>query len=194
MLVVSYLRSGPADALSNGGGLTYGTLGAPPGTVVDFPVTVENQGSAPVTLLGASLIPVPGSPTPRLIHLGVLAEHVNLLSSGRGWPVWKGSSAAAGHWLVRPLRGYLVLPWSERQRRHLGPLPDMIEYGVAGTRLGADYWAAGLAVTYRAGGHTYTQKLYAGGGDCVERAQEFSRHCAAADARANRALEKLAER
>jgi hypothetical protein len=195
---------GTAGVLSNGssaGGTYQGGIGSLPGQVADFPVTVQNNGSVPVTLESATLLPEPGFRAPRLVHLGVLVEHVELLASAMGWPPLKELSASSGRWVLRPLRGYVVLPWSVRQRRHLGPMPDMIEYGVVGTRPNTDYVAAGLEITYRMGGNTYTQKLYAGGDDCVgifdiNKPPTFdalyNKYCAAIDKRANDELDQLA--
>jgi hypothetical protein len=192
---------GGAGVLTNGGGVSYGGTTTPPGLVVDFPLYVENTGSVPVTLESATLVPVPGFPAPRLVHLGVLAEHNNLLSSALGWPVWKAMSPSSGTWQLRSFRGYVVLPWATRQRRHLGPMPDMVEYGILGTRVNTDYWAAGLRITYLMGGSTYTQTLYQGGADCISpvdihQPKEvwafYQKYCAAIDLRANRELEKIA--
>lgn len=194
------LRDG-GGVLSNGGGLFYGGIGATPGSVADFPLPVENSGSSPVILESAALIPVPGFPAPRLVHLGVLAEHFDLLTSDYGWPPWKGSSPSGGSWTVHPLRGYIVQPWAARQRRHMGPMPGMIEYGVTGTRPRTDYWAAGLRITYLYRGSRYTQSLYDGGADCAGYV-DFSKpaaygafyrqYCAVIDRRANQEFQKMA--
>jgi hypothetical protein len=190
------------NVLSNGGGLFYGGNVTPPGLVSDFPMEVENTDSATVTLESAALVPLPGYPTPRLVHLGVLVEHQGLLTSAVGWPVWKAHSPSST-WQLRPLRGYAVLPWKIRDsnRQRYGPLPDMIEYGVLGAKSSTDYWVAGLRITYRLGGNTYTQTLYDGSADCVG-AISFSKpstynavyrkYCAAIDTRANKELEKVA--
>lgn len=195
---------GAAGVLSNGssaGGTYQGGIGSLPGQVADFPVTVQNNGSVPVTLESATLLPEPGFRAPHLVHLGVLVEHFNLQTSDLGWPPLKDFSASSGRWALRPLRGYVVLPWSVRQRRHLGPMPDMIEYGVVGTRPNSDYVSAGLEITYRMGGNTHTQKLYDGGDDCVvifdiNKPQTFdapyNKYCAVIDKRANDELDKLA--
>ena len=194
------LSHGPGSGvLTNGGGLSYGGITTPLGIVADFPLQVENSGSVPVTLETATLVPLPGYPTPRLVHLGVLAEHDGLLTAGRGWPVWTGLSPSNAYRL-RPLRGYVVLPWKTRERRHLGPLPDMIEYGVLGARVNTDYWVAGLRVTYRMGGSSHTQPLYEGGADCVGVVNLYQpvtvrsvyrKYCATIDPRANMELENI---
>ncbi len=186
--------------LGTGGGLFYGGIMSPPGQIADFPLPVRNSGSDPVVLEGAELVPLPGYPLPRLVHLGVLTEHDTLVTSGRGWPVWKGLSPTHTYRL-RPLHGYIVLPWGLRQRRHMGPLPDMVEYGVLGDRVNTDYWAAGLKITYRFRGKSYTQVLYDGGSDCISnvnlnRSSDvdafYHKHCAAIDQRANKELERIA--
>ncbi|HLX47236.1 MAG TPA: hypothetical protein VKS82_02780 [Streptosporangiaceae bacterium] len=190
------------NVLTNGGGLSYGGIGSPPGLVADFPMQVQNTGSVPVTLESIALVPLPGYPTPRLVHAGVLPEHNDLLTSARGWPIWKGNSPSRT-WRLLPLRGYTVLPWKTRSSslRRYGPMPDMIEYGVLGSRLNTDYWVAGLRVTYRLGGNIYTQTLYDGGADCVGNfsfkhiatyMSIYRKYCAAVDVRANKELEKIA--
>jgi hypothetical protein len=195
-------HSASGHVLTNGGGLSYGAIATTPRLIADFPMQVENSGSVAVTLESATLIPLPGYPTPRLVHLGVLAEHRSLLTSAVGWPVWKAHSPSST-WQLRPLRGYTVLPWKVRMshRRQWGPLPDMIEYGVLGTRVNTDYWVAGLRITYRLSGKTYTQTLYDGGADCLgvfdykkpaTYKALYQKHCAATDARANKELEKIA--
>jgi len=85
-------------------------------------------------------------------------------------------------------------------RRHHGPLPDMIEVGVTGSTAGISYVLAGLAVTYRMNGSTYTQRIYQGGDACVLPAPDFARggaeaykkNCAATASRALTELGKLA--
>jgi hypothetical protein len=166
---------GGAVVLTNGSRPGHAYVGGNafhPGEVADFPVTVENTGSAPVTLLSARLIPVPGFRMPRLIHLGVLAEHEELLTSAQGWPI-RETDHPPGGWAIRPFHGYVVLPWSVRKRRHLGAIQDMIEYGVVGSGVNVNYAAAGLRVTYRVGGSIHTQNLYDGGVDCVLAASTF---------------------
>jgi hypothetical protein len=191
-----------ANVINNGGGLFYGGNVTPPGLVADFPMEVENTDSAPVTLESATLVPLPGYPIPRLVHLGVLVEHQGLLTSAVGWPVWKAHSPSST-WQLRQLPGYVVLPWKIRQgdRQRFGPLPDMIEYGVLGAKSDTDYWVAGLRITYKLGANTYTQTLYDGAANCVG-AVSFSKpstfktiyqkYCAAIDTRANKELEKIA--
>lgn len=71
----------------SGGAAFWGGNTTTPDQVVDFPVTVENPGSHAAVLLSATLIPVPGFPTPKLVHLAVLDEHSQLVTSAVGWPV-----------------------------------------------------------------------------------------------------------
>jgi hypothetical protein len=199
-----------SQPLTNGSprGKTYdGGIVIRPGQVADFPVVVENTGPAPVTLMKARLIPLPGSREPRLVHVGVLREHYDLLTAARGWPIAKDQaldSQSAPSWAMEPLHGYVVLPWSTRKRRRLGPLPDMIEYGVLGSRADTEYAVAGLRVTYRLNGKSYTQDLYAGGEDCILKGDIYkfsrqrvgdlyNRYCARADSRAGDELRRLAK-
>jgi hypothetical protein len=164
------------DNASSGGASFWGGNTTTPGQVVDFPVEVENPGAQAAVLLSATLIPVPGFPTPRLVHLAVLDEHRERVTSAVGWPPSDtkcsvgptGRCTGKGTTKVfpsRPLRGFVVLP---HDRHGPGPLPDMIEYGVVGSRPG-QYGTAGLALRYRIGSADYVVNLYAGGLDCVAR-------------------------
>lgn len=129
-----------------------------------------------------------------------MTAHRALITSSVGWPVWKGESPDST-WPLRPLRGYVVLPWAIRKQRHLGPMPDMIEYGVLGRRTDTDYWAAGLRITHLLNGVSYVQTLYEGGRDCVGDVsfsrtasfqQVYNRYCAAEENNGYWALAKIA--
>ena len=192
---------GPLDNGSQPGGTGYAGISVNPGQVADFSVTVRNSGSSAVTLERAALLPVPGLRAPRLVHVAVLVEHAELITSARGWPIPRGSDPTSGYWLTHPLRGYVVLPWQTRRSRHLGPLPDMIVYGVSGPLPDRDYASAGLLVTYRIGSATYSQRLYNGGDACVltgnlddqaVRQARYNRYCAATDRKAIHAVVRLA--
>jgi hypothetical protein len=153
--------------VSNGGGLGYSFLEVAPGQIGDFPVTIVNSGSSPVLLDSASLLPIPGFPLPRLVDLGVMGEHFNLLTD-RGWPPdGPTASSQAARWSVRPFAGFEVLSAVRLRQLKVGPLPDIVEFGVEGMHPGTDYWAAGLAISYTVSGRSYTARLYEGGGICV---------------------------
>jgi hypothetical protein len=130
-----------------------------------------------------ALLAVPGYPVPRLVHAAVLVGHGDWITAARGWPIGPG----------RPLRGYQVQPWAWRKSHHLGPLPDLIAYAVAAAGPGV-YDAAGLVVTYRAGGTQYQQAIYYGTAACVT-ARPVSKPatwCDEASHPAMRAVERLA--
>jgi len=163
-------RPSLSNASPEGNGFWGATTGTA-GQVVDFPVMVQNNGAQPAVLLSAVLIPVPGFRTPRLVHLAVLKEHLGIETSAVGWPISvQGCYIKQGRCLgknevlaTRPMKGFVVLPHG---RHGPGPLSDMIEYGVVGTRLGR-YGAAGLLVSYRVGGSIQTARLLDGGLVCV---------------------------
>ncbi len=153
------------------GSAFWGARATTPGQVVYFPVTVQNNGAQPAVLLSATLLPVPGFATPKLVHLVVLDEHEELVTSSLGWPIsstgcYVPDGACIGKdklYKSRPLRGFVVLPHG---RHGPGPLPDMIEYGVVGSRLGR-YGVAGILLTYRVGEAVLAVRLLDGGLDVV---------------------------
>jgi hypothetical protein len=150
--------------------------------VAGYSTPVENLGQSPVTLEHVALLPVPGYPAPRLVHTAVLISHRGQITA-RGWPIASD----------RSLRGYQLQPWAWRQAHHLGPLPDLIAYGVVAARPGV-YDAAGLIVTYRAGGTQHQQKIYYGTATCVA-THPFSKPgswCYSASGPAMQAVRRLA--
>jgi hypothetical protein len=155
LLALASCEGGGGPTLSTGG-LAFAGFALRPGQVAGYSVPVENLGGSPVTLERVALLPVPGYPAPRLVHYAVLTGHRELITYALGWPI--GPS--------RPLHGYQLQPWAWRKAHHLGPLPDLIAYAVTATRLGV-YDAAGLIITYRAGGTQYQQKIYFGTAACV---------------------------
>ena len=146
------------------GGLDAAGIPTHPGQVAGYSVPVENLGGSPVTLERVALLAIPGHPAPRLVHAAVLTGHSDQITAARGWPLAPS----------RPLPGYLLQPWAWRQAHHLGPLPDLIAYAVIATRPGI-YDAAGLIITYRAGGTQYQQKIYYGTADCVTTRRPLSK-------------------
>jgi len=186
--------------LTNGGGLSIGWREADVGEVSDFPVIVQNTGSVPIILVDVRLIPLPGFPIPRLAKVGVLTEHHTLLTSALGWPI-RRLPPLSGFWQTVPIQGYVVRPWNVIHKHD--PWPDMIEVGAIGGRPGTSYVFAGLSVTYKLNGHSYTQRLYEAGDDCVVPAKLLARtrttayvvadkQCAAEENRANKVLERIA--
>jgi hypothetical protein len=192
VITITVTRSPGSGVLSNGsppGGAAYAGIAVRPGQLADFAVTVENSGSQPVTLERASLVPLDGFRAPQLARIGVLAEHSNLLVAARNWPIPRGNTPSAGYYRMHALAGYVVLPGRTRQarKRKLGPLPDIVEYAVLGRSPDTDYISAGLKITYRLQGATYTQTLYSGGDACVlatnlaraaQRQALYNRYCA----------------
>lgn len=188
--------------LTNGGGLSLGEAATEPGQITDFPVMVENTGSNPVTLMSVQLIALPGYPAPKIVRTGVLAEHRELMTSDHGWPIHR-MPPLQGTWRTTPVRGFVVQPWTQARKR--GPLPDMIEVGVVGSKPGVSYLMAGLLVTYLLGGRTYTQSIFTGGDACVvppgtlantksTKSKNALQGCARAVDHANAALQKFVPR
>jgi hypothetical protein len=138
------------------GGLDGASIPTHPGHLAGYSTPVENLSGSPVTLERVALLAIPGHRTPRLVHAAVLIGHREQITAARGWPIAPS----------RPLPGYLLQPWAWRQAHHLGPMPDLIAYAVVANRPGI-YDAAGLIITYRAGGTQYQQKVYYGATDCV---------------------------
>ena len=154
----------PAGPLSVPGGVSGTSHPALSGQVVAVAIAVSTGSASPV-LESASLIPVPGFPTPTLAHLGTYY--------GRGYPVtaldWPPRDPGSGG------EPPAALPISAFQGFQLQPAHtvngfwyyDTIYFGIVGEKTGVDYYAAGLRVTYRVGSIQYTTNLYQMGVDCV---------------------------
>lgn len=184
---------------AGGPGTADAEIAANPRQVVDFAMTVVNQGDQAVTLTGITVIPIRGFPMPRLEHAGVLAEHHTLPTAVLGWPI--KNVTGPGFYKVLPLHGYIILPW--RRRRHLGPLPDMVVVSfVASDHSNIVDAIAGIRVTYTSHSMTYRQSMYSGGEVCVldinlNRSprrlidRQYSRYCAKSVALATRRVDRL---
>src|ERR1022692_3785325 len=152
LLTVAACGSGKA-----GGPLRTVTAGAQPGFAVESGLTspdlsvdatayVVNSAPDPVTLVSASLIPIPGHQAGRLVLLRFSADGDG--GGGRGWPV-PGLSAG-------PFRGARV--------RHG---ESSVIFGFAGTRPGVNYMTAGLRTVYRYHGRLYTGIAWSAAAACV---------------------------
>jgi hypothetical protein len=122
--------AGPLQNLQSAGGpqfaIAYGLYH--PGQSADFAAFVVNTGSGPVTLMSASLVPIPGHPAGRLVHLGVAVGH-NAVAFARGWPPG--------------------IPVTKFRGASLRPGQSNIIFGFNALDLGRTYMAAGIRITYR---------------------------------------------
>lgn len=132
------------------------------GVPADFSGFV-GRSSAPVTLLSATLLPIPGFPVPRLVHLGVhVIQRYGDVGEANYWPPRLPPMHPGGPPVtvpVTPFHGY---------RLSAGNHPLMlIFYSFEGSRPGTAYFAAGLRITYQVGPSEYTGDWYAFGESCV---------------------------
>jgi hypothetical protein len=123
-----------------------GTLGVYRGQVTDFAAFLVNDAKAPVTVTSATLIPMPGHPVGRLVHVAVQTGK-NPLVIDRNWPP-EGVS-------LQPLIG---------ARLPRGHVP--LAAGYTTPRTGT-YATAGLLITYRTGGRTYHAHAWGGAVSCI---------------------------
>lgn len=146
----------------NVAGVYYGGVLTNPGDVADFSVILQSSSSKSITLLGLSLVPLPGYATPKLVHVALLGRSRNHPAGTTGWPprtnigndVYPTRSAFGTRIVIGP-----------------GRLPILV-YGVTGSRPGRLYGAAGVNLRFRVDGMVQTTEAFAGGFDCV---QKFSR-------------------
>jgi hypothetical protein len=110
-----------------------------------------------VRLVAARLLPVPGYPAPRLVHLGVWHIFHGLTAKGSGWPPHGCGGAAPCNSPGARFAGYQL---------HPGDSQEVVYFWVMPPQPG-NYYVAGLIVTYRVGSHTYEGSLYSAGLMCV---------------------------
>jgi hypothetical protein len=139
---------GPLQNLQSAGGpqfaIAYGLYH--PGQSADFAAFVVNTGSGPVTLISASLVPIPGRPAGRLVHLGVAVGH-NAVAFARGWP--PGIP-------VTPFRGASLRSGQSN-----------IIFGFSARDPGRTYMAVGITITYSYNGQTSTVTAWSAATACV---------------------------
>ena len=133
-----------------------------PGIPADFSGFI-GPSTQPVTLLAATLLPIPGFPAPRLVHLGVhLIRNHGDITGANYWPPRLPPPRRGEPQYVVPVsafRGYRLAAG-----RHSLLLPF---YSFVGSRPGVNYFAAGLRITYRVGRADYTGNWYAFGSSGV---------------------------
>jgi hypothetical protein len=138
-----------------------------PGEPAVVTAYVTNNGG-PVTLVSAAPVPVPGYRAAALVDIGV-SKTLNAVGVDYGWPP---------HGIpVKEFRG-AVLPHGESR----------IIFGVSGSAAGANYAAAGIRITYRYRGQSYTFTAWSGVMACVTAKTGWN----AANDRCNSASDKFA--
>lgn len=161
-IAVAFTATSSPSLNFNVAGVYYGGVLTNPGDVADFSVVLASSSSKSITLLGLSLVPLPGFATPKLVHVALLGRSRNHPAGTTGWPprtnigndVYPTRSATGTRIVIGP-----------------GRLPILV-YGVTGSRPGRLYGAAGVILRFRVDGVIETAEAFAGGFDCV---QEFSR-------------------
>jgi hypothetical protein len=141
--------AGPVESFAARGEPVVNVAGTAvtPGQPAVVTAFVTNKGQ-PVTLISASPVAVPGYRPATLTDIGV-DKTPNVMGIGYGWP--------PDHIPVRSLNG-AVLPHGESR----------ILFGITGPSPGANYAAAGVRITYRYRGLTYTVTAWSGAMACVE--------------------------
>jgi hypothetical protein len=119
------------------------------GQPADATVYVVNHSHDPVTLVSASLIPIPGHATGRLTYVKLPYKRGDGIA-GRGWPI-PGTPG-------RSFRG-----------AHLQHGLYSLIFGFTGNRIGKNYMTAGLLIRYRYHGQLHSVRAWASAVDCVTR-------------------------
>jgi hypothetical protein len=164
---------GPLATLSSGGQVLVNGGGIPvvPGQAADFTVYVVNPADSHVELVSAALVPVPGYPEARFLHVGLMLRP-DVLGAGRGWP--SGIP-------TRPLTG-ARLPRGQSN----------IIIGITGQAAGRNYAAAGIRISYRVSGRLYHLTAWSVGVACVRKVVGPSYPgCSAAVSKAVAAVRKM---
>ena len=121
-------------------------IGTFQGQSADSAAYLVNSAQDSVTLLSASLIPIKGHRTGRLVLLQV-SVNGNVVA-GRGWPV----------------PGIVTRPFRAARLPHGD---TTIIFGFAGDRAGVNYMTAGLRIVYRYHGQLYTILAWSAAAACV---------------------------
>lgn len=167
--------NGPLQALSAGGQpiVDGAQVDVHPGRPADFTAFVFNPLTSPVTLVSASVVPVPGSsPTARLVHTGIATTR-GFAGSDDGWP--------PPHVAIRPLAG-----------GQIGHGQSDILFGIVGDTAGRGYSVAGLKIRYRYQGQTYDVFAPSAAVACVVNViKSTDDDCPNADAQAQAKVQKM---
>lgn len=141
------------------------------GQVVSMAMPVSS-GHGTIVLESASLLPLPGYPTPRLVDLGVYRGPVQGPAATSTWPPRDTTSGNpplyAGPLAVSAFTGARIGPVPPPAPSGDGTADTyFIYFGISGQQSGVNYVTAGLRVVYRIGGTQYETNLYQMGEDCV---------------------------
>jgi hypothetical protein len=139
---------GPLRSLSGGGQPVIGAAAGPvqPGQPQLATAFVFNPSRDPATLLSASLVPVTGLRAGKLTHVAVDTNH-DYMVAGKNWPPGVP---------IEPLPG-----------ARLGHGQTGVVFGMTGNKHGF-FYAAGLKLTYRWHGDTYTVTVWSVSVACVQ--------------------------
>jgi hypothetical protein len=144
--------AGPLQTLTLGGQPTVdgASISIHPGVSADFTAFVVDPLTSPVTLISASVVPVPGSPpTGQLIHVGISTDN-GMAAAMDGWPI--------AHPATRTLAG-----------ARIGHGQSNIIFGITGYVPGRNYSVAGLRIRYRYRGQVYSVVAWSAAVACVTR-------------------------
>jgi hypothetical protein len=167
---------GPLRALSFGGQPTVdgASISIHPGVSADFTAFVVNPLTSRVTLISASVVPVPGNrPAGQLVHLGVSMGN-GFAAALDGWPLT--------HLDTRQLTG-----------ARIGHGQSNIIFGITGHIPGKDYSVAGLKIRYRYHGHVYFVVAWSAAVACVARVIIRDPACGQAADRIQAKVENMAK-
>lgn len=158
-----YLTNGSREVTATTGVALNGVSGQ----VVTIAMPIS-AGHDTIVLESATLLPLPGYPTPQLTDLGVYRGQMQGPSATPDWPPRDTNPAEpsrySGPLPVAPINGFKVGPTSSTQG---APSSYFIYFGVTGQQVGVNYVTAGLRVVYRIGGEQYETNLYQMGEVCV---------------------------
>jgi hypothetical protein len=167
--------AGPVQMTMIGGQPAYDFGGGvvSPGQTEDGEADVVNSGHDPVTITAVTVIDLPGWQPGDLLRVAIATTGAGV-AGARGWPPPVPEKAAIGGTLPHGL--------------------NQITYGIAGNRVGQYYAIAGVKITYRYQGSTYSMLAWTALVACVAKSWRTGSEspCNAQVQKANAALEKLA--
>lgn len=139
------------------------------GQAADGEVYVVNSAHSPLLVTGVSEVAVPGYPAGSLQHTAITATGAGI-AAARGWPPPVPVKPAIG-----------------------GTLPpglSQIVFGFNGPKAGQDYAMAGVTITYKYHGQTYTVTAWTAEVACTMQKPQAA--CGAYLAKVNARVEKMA--
>jgi hypothetical protein len=143
------------------------------GQTADGEADVVNSGQDPVTITAVTVIDLPGWQPGDLLRAAIATTGAGV-AGARGWPPPVPEKAAIGGTLPHGL--------------------NQIVYGIAGNGVGRYYAIAGVKITYRYQGRSYSMLAWTALVACVAKSWRTGSEslCNAQVQKANTALEKLA--